>query len=370
MTNTRPHSHQIFRWHVAFVMNCNLRCSYCITDHGTYGNRSQVMSSSIQQQFINHLAQYNHPFKLEFGTGETFLAYDTFLSFVDQLRASRKQTGFQDEFSVVTNGTLLTRQKIDALRERDISLTFSLDGDRHVHQHQRTDHQGHTFHDRILDNYAYYLQTLVAAGMTQKTTANSVITEHNSLVRLNAFWKKHHTPLYTTSISIPHDFSDTEQMRHYRALQRRYLHDLKTIAFAQAAQLSNPGFLNDYQGPLEIIEGWLDLLLERRQQGCGIFKTLLALNAFGELFPCELLMNTSEMRLGTLEDVHSPLVERLNLKRHKLETQCNRCQANGKCPSICFVERYLQSPDGTDTSTCAFSLAAQKIIKDSYEMLS
>jgi uncharacterized protein len=327
----------------------------------------------ISRHRILHLLQCcDHPIELEFGTGETMLMFSEFISFVDDLQKERDQRGIKDTVTVTTNGTLLNKEKIDALLDREVLLSFSIDGNREIHELQRFDGQGRTFHERILSNYHYYLRRMAQSRILQDSTSMAVVTENNSLRDIEQFWKSSVNPIYNLSLALPRDCSDPEEMEKYQAIQQQYLRDLEELAFEKAKLLDNPGFLSDFNGPMELFQAWTNLLIgKNKPHSCGIFKYLLAIDAYGDFFPCELLIGRPEMQFGNLErGVDIDKLEALRTLAHPFDNQCSQCEAQKNCPSVCFAERYVLSLTAKDFSFCTFNLQVLDIVRRSYEILS
>lgn len=360
----------IKKFHLAFVNNCNLRCGYCSTRHGTFGARPAIMSREAQEDLMRILKKSEGPVSLEFGTGETFMAYSEFLDFVDTLQRERKKHAFELNISVTTNGTLLDFEKIDALVDRDIALSFSIDGDKTIHAKQRTDGRGRTYYDTAFENLQYYKKKIDDKGVVQQVLVQSVITDLNPLKYLDTFWRENNIPLFSITIALPYDYARPEQTEKMVAVQKQYLEDLKVIAFNNAARTGNPDFLNEYNGPSEILDGWCDLLLERKKQDCGVCSDLIAVDAWGNLFPCDNLMGSQEMRIGTLSQGVSPEKVDFFLKeKEKLDAECEKCRFVERCLPVCFSQRWALQPEDRWRASCEFSLKLYNIINESYEAL-
>ncbi len=372
MNESSLHLPHINNWHLAFVMDCNLRCSYCISHHGAHGKAPRHFSNTTCKQFIKVLQLSEKRARIEFGTGETFLQFNEFIEFVDKMKKCRESNCIQDEISVTTNGTLLDTRKIDELVARDISLVFSFDGSEEIHKMQRTNGRGRTFYKKAFENLLYYRNLIEKKGEIQKTIVRSVVTHNNSLLDLHEFWSAMDFPYFSATVAFPNNVNNSDEINRFRSTQKNYLQDLQHIALKKAKSLFNPGFLSDYTGPLDILDGWTNLLLDRRKKGCGIFSSLLAVNASGQLFPCDQMISNSDLQIGTLEGgINNKLYDSFQLKTEKCDAHCVNCRVENECPSVCLAERYLGlTSEPLVNSSCEFMINTQDIINTSYEILS
>ncbi len=360
---------RVQKWQIAFVMNCNLRCAYCYTSHGRFDGPAGVMGRRQQQLLLEILRKTEEPVFLEFGTGETFLAFDEFLAFIDAFQAARPDYAGKDSVSVTTNGTLLDHGKIEKLVQRGVSVVFSIDGNKLVHRTQRKDVNGKTHHRKILSNYDHYLSCIKAAGIVQNTTVVSVLTGGNSLADVENFWKERGGKLYSVTLEWPQNTGE-KALKEFQGLQNRYLADLENLANEKARQYNVLSFLDDFSGPMELFEGWRNLFLDRKKQCCGPLRNFFAVNSFGDIYPCELLMDDPRFLLGTLEEgIHIDLYEKVSRIIHDFEKKERRYLENGAAVSTCFVQLFplFQTEQGRQYGS--FFTKVNHIIRNSYEEL-
>jgi len=105
--------------------NCNLRCFHCYSDSGSTGTE---LSTQYIRSVLDELREAG-VFMLHFGGGEPLMRRDIF----DLLRYSSQYF----ETSLVTNGTLVTKDKAKLLRDLNVKVGVSLDGPVAVHDRIR-----------------------------------------------------------------------------------------------------------------------------------------------------------------------------------------------------------------------------------------
>ena len=123
--------------------NCNLACKYCFEKQSEVKNSLEgVMSYDTFIAGLDFFQRLIHtdPNRFEqrktiiFYGGEPFHNKKLLFSAIDEIQ-KRKIQGLlppQTKMLVVTNGTLMNDNDIEFLKNNDITITFSLDGDEHA----------------------------------------------------------------------------------------------------------------------------------------------------------------------------------------------------------------------------------------------
>lgn len=121
--------------------NCNLACRYCFEKQSEVKNSSEgVMNYDTFVKGLDFFQRLIHLDKDRFGERKTIIFYGgepfhnkkLLFSAIVEIQ-KRKETGEfpeQTKMLVVTNGTLMTDDDIEFLKKNDITVTFSLDGDK------------------------------------------------------------------------------------------------------------------------------------------------------------------------------------------------------------------------------------------------
>jgi uncharacterized protein len=113
------------------AQGCNLRCTYCFAGEGDYGSKG-MMSHATAVEALNLLSLGKKNFHVIFFGGEPLLNFSVIQSVVQWC----KTQPCTYTFSMTTNATLLTTEKLAWLTEQNFALTISYDG-RGVHAKQR-----------------------------------------------------------------------------------------------------------------------------------------------------------------------------------------------------------------------------------------
>lgn len=128
---TVPHQYFLM---VLPTYECNLRCWYCIQKHENLfmsdqvlANLKQLIKRKLQDDSITDL-------HLSWFGGEPLLAYDRVIDLTLFARDYAKEKGKTFSSAITTNGTLLTPERIEALRDAGVvNYQITIDGDRPTH---------------------------------------------------------------------------------------------------------------------------------------------------------------------------------------------------------------------------------------------
>ena len=138
---------------VAITRACNFDCSYCFE-----GNRTgKPMSQEVEDKLIRFIQSFKaDQLSIIWYGGEPLLAFDRILSIDKRIKAMGKSYSA----SMITNGYLLTEEKIAKLNELNIGyLQITLDGKKETHDGRRYLKNGAPSYDVILGNLDKVLAT-------------------------------------------------------------------------------------------------------------------------------------------------------------------------------------------------------------------
>lgn len=113
---------------------CNLRCRYCFVDQ-----KAQTMTLETAKEVADWLNKNCEESKqtpsINFFGGEPTLCWDSII--VPLTRYIRSELKVPFQLSITTNGTLLNDEKIAFMKENNISMLFSIDGNKATQDYNR-----------------------------------------------------------------------------------------------------------------------------------------------------------------------------------------------------------------------------------------
>lgn len=143
---------------VKIASRCNLACDYCyMYEHADQSWRAQppFMSEETRRKLAMRIGEYVSAANLKrlvvvFHGGEPLLADAERISETAHWIKSALPSEAQVDFSLQTNGTLLTEEALACLQEASISVALSLDGPRVANDLHRLGHDGESSFDKSL----------------------------------------------------------------------------------------------------------------------------------------------------------------------------------------------------------------------------
>lgn len=136
---------------ISLTENCNLRCKYCFVNKIV--NDKKNISEQLFIEAINYLIDNNVQPRVQYFGGEPLLRMELIClghKMLEKAKQDARIQGFNEE--IVTNGTLLTEDKIEFFINNNISLIFSLDGWRDINDKNRIDEKGNGTFEFVIKN--------------------------------------------------------------------------------------------------------------------------------------------------------------------------------------------------------------------------
>jgi uncharacterized protein len=141
---------------VVLNLDCNLACSYCYEDNFRGGfYMTSDTADLLVDTIIAEQMEKGHEVKISFYGGEPLLSLGLIKEIAGRLQAAAKRLGSKFGFSMITNGTLLTRDLVQELLPLGFfGAKVTLDGPRANHDLSRPFVSGSGSFDAIIDNVA------------------------------------------------------------------------------------------------------------------------------------------------------------------------------------------------------------------------
>jgi uncharacterized protein len=144
----------MFRAMVVLNLDCNLACSYCYEG----GLKGHSYMAPAMAELLAEVLELDHVHRglsidLAFYGGEPLMSTDLIVTLSSRLRTSTTAAGTDYSFSLVTNGTLLTRDTVEILLPLGLTgAKITLDGPRENHDRFRPFVSGKGSYDTIIGN--------------------------------------------------------------------------------------------------------------------------------------------------------------------------------------------------------------------------
>jgi uncharacterized protein len=137
------------------TLACNLSCSYCFEGTAQTAKPVRAWTRERENQVVRHIAAAasgKNAMEICWFGGEPLLAIKTITHISSLLIAACKQAGMTYSATLVTNGTMLTRDNVHALEKCALSyMQVTVD----VPAAEKLDRRGRSTVDTVLDNLAF-----------------------------------------------------------------------------------------------------------------------------------------------------------------------------------------------------------------------
>jgi uncharacterized protein len=146
----------VLRLRVLVTENCNFACPYCFEAEGgpTGPGMGRHIEEALHAWVRRRMAAYDlHTLELTYFGGEPLLKKPLILRTAERFQRELAEDGRRFRCNVITNGALLDRPFVDAMRPLGLDFVkVTLDGPKHHHDRARVHKDGRGSWDEILAN--------------------------------------------------------------------------------------------------------------------------------------------------------------------------------------------------------------------------
>jgi uncharacterized protein len=359
--------------HLALFLteNCNLRCDYCFASNMIKRNIS-LADGKKAVDFLFDQCGDRKTLGITFWGGEPFMRFSLMKKLVKFAEDKAEAAGKNIVFSIPTNATLLTEEKLDYVNEHELRLSLSIDGMAETQARRPTVSGNNSFPmieralPRVVDKLKRHLppvrMTLIPA--TVHNLRRDVLFFINAGIRNVNFF------------SAPEDDWDGAAMKIFLDQQMALAEDF--IGWIREGNLSIQ--FGSWSTVLSRIYS-ADRHPEKTKQGrgkeddrmrhCGMGDRMIAVSVDGEFFPCHRFVfydrDKRQHVLGTLDqglrtDTLAPFRTMKVGDPEAGGIRCVDCEIAYACKTFCGAVNY-------DYSGCLTSIPANvcKITKATYQ---
>lgn len=136
---------------------CNLRCTYCYV----HEKRNETMPLEIGQKAIDlSIPLVRSRLQISFFGGEPLIEWDLLEALHDYGQERTAERGLKNIFALTTNGMLLNEKRLEFLRDNDVRIGFSIDGNKAAQDATRPKAGGSSSHERTVEKLRLALEYL------------------------------------------------------------------------------------------------------------------------------------------------------------------------------------------------------------------
>lgn len=319
---------------LAVAQKCNLGCTYCYAQGGSFGGPATSMELRTALASVDLLFGDVAPgerVNLSFLGGEPLMNRPVIRAATDRARTIAAERGVDVTFSITTNGTQLTPDDGDFFEEHGFAVTVSLDGTGAVHDRLRPFRGGRGSFDRVIERVA----PLLARQRRMQVSARVTVTPVNLELRetLDAFVALgFHSVGFSPLLRSPngsHELGSTELAAMLDGMVSCGAEFERRVVAGERYP-----FANAVNAMREIHRG------THRPYPCGAGAGYLGVSASGELAACHRFVGDDDGALGDITDgVDRERQARWLRERHvHSQEPCRSCWARYMCGGGCHHE--------------------------------
>lgn len=332
------------------TLECNLKCLYC---QAASIKRGCFMTKETAKKAIEILlASPEKEITIEFQGGEPLLNFEVLRYIVEVVENSNSEKNIR--FALVNNGQAMTEEILSFLIEHNVSICFSIDGPKHVHDKNRPAKDGSSNFEKVMYWYDRAKLLYRQAGKKILVSALPTTTKY-SLQFAKEIVDFYFYELQERTISIrplsPFGRAiDNWENIHYGAddFLKFYLECMDYIEDLNKERNFSDSFSNII---LDKIDGKIVNYPDLRSP-CGAGIGQIAYNWDGNIYTCDegrMLSNQGieKFKMGTVDNTYQELIQSPTvvetcaascLEAHKI---CKNCVYRCIC-GICPVYNYKQ----------------------------
>lgn len=274
---------------------CNLRCEYCSAEASAYG-KSLTLEIAIEafDNFLN-MKNINSCVTVEFSGGEPLLNISLIEQIVPIYKRMSKEKGITLNFSIQTNGTLLTKEIVDFLVEAEFTIGISIDGPEKWNVSRRFEDKKPAF-NRVDNNIRYLIDNHIPFSTL------SVVWNPDQYRDILDYADK--TGIKNIRVNPMSEIGRGKQHTNmkileynYKKFAEAYLEFAKTIILDSRFSGIHEANLTNYLWSLLL---WQPHMCFRAP--CGAGRNQLHLTAYGEIFPCQDLRSIQDEKICNWND--------------------------------------------------------------------
>lgn len=326
------------------AQKCNLRCTYCYGESGEYGDCG-VMNLDVAIKAIDYLAKISKEKKLYvvFFGGEPLLKFDIIKEVVAYCKRKEAEIDKKFFFSITTNGTLINEEIEKFFIDNKFAVQISIDGTKEKHDLNRYDSNHEGCYDKVIEKTANLRKKF---AISARATASK-----NNLDYVEIFEHLYSLGFVRITIATARNTLDEADFEKLLKEYKRYLWYFNYLV--KKGDFHKACTMNDIIMPLRKFEYGSE-----RYLGCGVVRTMCAVDITGKIYPCHRFVSSKECVIG---NVNKGMTEKsndfLNNTRVENHRQCKSCWVNNLCLGGCSNENYEYSGDITVSSerTCRFN---------------
>lgn len=316
--------------------DCTLRCRYCYAGRKYRHAMSQDTARKAIDVCIAEAKALKKGMDLSFFGGEPLLEWELLQWCYDYLESRKKELIVPPRYGITTNGTLLTKERLNWMAERNFLIGISIDGSPEMHNTNRCfpDEQGS--HEtvakalRLLDEHP-----------SVRTKAICVVSPNNvHYLSEGVQWLAEH---FHREIGLNIDYWSTwsDEQFDIFAAQMRQVSEMVLNSYRQGTPIRLSNFEHKITSHIHADPD------NKNCVKCTIGEREIAVSVDGNFFPCSRLVgigDEEELNFGNVADgINRAKQEWIIANRGNQTPACKLCELRARCLNSCGCTNHAAS---------------------------
>jgi len=320
---------------------CNLRCTYCFANEGTYNDKTaSIMSVDIYKRVFEYLYEnYEDGINLvQFFGGEPLIGFNEIKEAVDIcIEIAKEKDVAVPVFAIVTNGTMFTKDSIDFFNKYKLQVIVSIDGPKNLNDLTRVSKNYYSVYDEIETNLKVVNENR-EFNLFAEMTLNQNHINNYSEGEANK-WIKDIKDLGFDGVIVGVVDTDIDALK-IKEKDRDVFYKLYQEIVDNFFNTLKKG--NDYFACPDIFGLVMSIIGNDIAFPCGAGYNNLAADTKGNIYPCYQFCSNSQHKMAELKDVkiieednHDEIQNDLMDIIKNRPSECNDCWLNTICSVWC-----------------------------------
>jgi len=316
---------------------CNFACTYCFEGQSSVSPQPYITPETALKAFrwIKKISPERKRIEADFFGGEPLLYFDQVKEIIEQSEALTKETKQEYIFSLTTNASLLTPDRLEFLNNHHISLIVSLDGEEaYQNKCRRFGNRQGTFSE-VWPSIVQLMKTRDSGYYIRGTYTHQTLSFADQVK-----WMYEHG---IQKISFEPAVSPNSDLGIQEQDLPRIKQEYEKLAAWYITQKQADPALSFYHFELDLPNG---VCVEKLMTSCGAGVEYLSLAPDGSLYPCHQFDGNQAYCLGNIHEdsLDLEMVERFRHMTHlSNKTACATCWAKYLCGGGCLANNLMMN---------------------------
>ena len=315
---------------------CDLNCSYCFAGQGRYHGKRDVMSFEVGKRALDFLIENSGSrtnLEVDFFGGEPLMNWNVVKQLVEYARSIEKEKGKNFRFTLTTNGMKIDDDVIEFSNRQMSNVVLSLDGRKEIHDLTRVDPEGNGSYDVVVPKFKKFVEARGGKDYYMRGT----FTHANPDFTKDIF---HMADLGFTQLSMepvigPPDDPSSLTAEDLEIVKKEY--EILAEDMIRRRRAGKP--ITFYHYMIDLTDG---PCIYKRISGCGSGTEYMAVDPWGNLYPCHQFVGEEGYVLGNIWDgvTNNDLREEFRACNVYAREECRDCWAKLYCSGGCAANAY------------------------------